>query len=69
MRQNHSHFLFSQPMTYFGAYEHIEVEVDEEDEEEREWNFADSWRTSENAHPHFIIQQKIRLFIHWTDPR
>ena len=49
-------------MTYFGSYENVEEEVNDE-----EWNFADPWRASLETDLLFSLQQKIGTFIHWTE--
>jgi hypothetical protein len=56
--------FFSRPMTYFGTYENIEEESDDEDEG---WNFTEDWRMILDPNTPFLLEQRIGLFIHWHD--
>lgn len=56
--------FFSRPMTYFGTYENIEEESDDEDEG---WNCTEDWRMILDPNTSFLLEQRIGLFIHWHD--
>jgi hypothetical protein len=63
MLQKNHHFLF--PETYFGSFADFEDELfgDEEDLVQT----SDPWILNLETDTHRLFQQKIGLFIHWTD--
>lgn len=64
MQHDYSSQFFCRPMTYFGSYPNVQ----EEDLDEEEWNFATSWQMSLDTDLLFSLQQKTGIFIHWCEP-
>jgi hypothetical protein len=55
-------FFFS-PTTYFGAYQHLEGELEEE-----EADLEDPWQLALDSNTSLLLPQRIGLFIHWCEP-